>query len=57
MSCHIIYYKGGAKMMRPVLSGEQYRSIRDSKKNVRNRRKAAEGDETAKRGLVQMNYS
>ena len=30
MSVHMIYMKDGAKMMRPVLSREEYLSLRDS---------------------------
>lgn len=47
MSCYVIYYKDGAKMMRPVLTREEYMALRDSEQN----RKAE------KRNMVQMNYS
>ena len=58
MSVHAIYYnKDGAKMMRPVLSREEYLKLRDSKANVANRIMASMGNEDAKRNLVQMNYS
>ena len=30
MSVHMIYYKDGAKMMRPVLSREEYLQLRNS---------------------------
>ena len=47
MSCYTIYYKDGAKMMRPVRSEAEYRALRDSERN-----RAAD-----KRHMVQMNYS
>lgn len=47
MSVHIIYYKDGAKMMRPVLSREEYLTLRDSDENRR----------ADKMHMVQMNYS
>ena len=47
MSCYVIYYKDGAKMMRPVLTEAEYREIRDSARN-----RAAD-----KKHMVQMNYS
>ena len=47
MSVHIIYYKDGAKLMRPVKDEMEYRLLRDSERN-----RGAE-----KRRMVQMNYS
>lgn len=47
MSVHIIYYKDGAKLMRPVKDEMEYRLLRDSERN-----RGAE-----KRMMVQMNYS
>ena len=47
MSVNIIYYKNGAKMMRPVQTEEEYRALRDSEQNQR----------AEKRQMVQMNYS
>ena len=47
MSCYTIYYKDGAKWMRPVRSEAEYRALRDSERN-----RAAD-----KRHMVQMNYS
>ena len=35
MSTHVIYYKGGAKMMHPVLNRESYLALRGSKKQKR----------------------
>ena len=46
MSVHIIYYKDGAKLMRPVKDEMEYRLLRDSERN-----RGAE-----KRMMVQMNY-
>ena len=47
MSVHIIYYKNGAKIMRPVADEKEYRLLRDS---VRNKH-------ADKHHMVQMNYS
>ena len=47
MSAYVIYYKDGAKWMRPVRSEAEYRALRDSERN-----RAAD-----KRHMVQMNYS
>ena len=47
MSVHIIYYKDGAKLMRPVADEKEYRQLRDSERN-----KHAD-----KHHMVQMNYS
>lgn len=33
MSVHIIYYKDGAKLMRPVKDEMEYRLLRDSERN------------------------
>ena len=52
MSVHMIYYKDGAKMMRPVLTKEEYLTLRNSEQQ-----KAVQGDEKQKRRLMQMNYS
>ena len=57
MSVHIIYYKDGAKMMRPVLSREEYLAIRGTKKQKAILNTVREGDEKQKGRLVQMNYS
>ena len=47
MSVHIIYYKDGAKIMRPVKDETEYRLLRDSQHN-----RTAD-----KHHMVQMNYS
>ena len=57
MSVHVIYYKDGAKMMRPVLSREEYLALRGSEKQRQTLKAIREGDEKQKHRLVQMNYS
>ena len=57
MSVHIIYYKDGAKMMRPVLTREEYLTLRNSAQQRATLKAVREGKEEQKRKLVQMNYS
>jgi len=57
MSVHVIYYKDGAKMMRPVLNREEYMKLRDSRKQQATLKAVHEGDERQKQRLEQMNYS
>ena len=57
MSVHMIYYKDGAKMMRPVLSREQYMALRGSEQQKANLKAVRQGDESKKGKLIQMNYS
>ena len=57
MSVHVIYYKDGAKMMRPVLSREDYLRLRGSEEQQRTLKAVREGDSSQKSRLVQMNYS
>ena len=57
MSVHVIYYKDGAKMMRPVLNREEYLKLRDSRKQQATLKAVHEGDEKQKNRLEQMNYS
>ena len=57
MSVHIIYYKDGAKMMRPVLTEAEYRSLRGSARQQEVLKAVHKGDVKAKQNLVQMNYS
>ena len=57
MSVHVIYYQDGAKMMRPVLSREEYLALRGSSKQQAILKAVREGDEKQKHRLVQMNYS
>ena len=55
MSVHMIYYKDGAKMMRPVLTAAEYRNLRNGQRSL----VAAirQGDTSLKQRLIQMNYS
>ena len=57
MSVHVIYYKDGAKMMRPVLSREEYLRLRDGGEQKSNLRRIRQGEVKLKGELVQMNYS
>ena len=57
MSVHVIYYKDGAKMMRPVLTREEYVALRGSSKQVQTVKAVREGDAKQKSKLLQMNYS
>jgi len=63
MSVHLIYYKDGAKMMRPVLTREEYMRLRDGEENrsltltLSKREGTPEMRNRAKCKLVQMNYS
>ena len=57
MSVHVIYYKDGAKMMRPILTRESYMMLRGSKKQKATLAAVREGDEGQKTKLLQMNYS
>ena len=57
MSTHVIYYQDGAKMMRPVLTREEYLALRGSKKQQQILKAVHEGDEKQKHRLIQMNYS
>ena len=57
MSVHVIYYKDGAKMMRPVLNRKEYLRLRGSAEQQRLVAAARNGDVSQKGKLVQMNYS
>ena len=57
MSVHVIYYRDGAKMMRPVLTREEYLALRGSEKQQCTLKAVRQGDAKAKTRLVQMNYS
>jgi hypothetical protein len=57
MSVHVIYYKDGAKMMRPILTREEYVALRGSSKQVQTVKAVREGDAKQKSKLLQMNYS
>ena len=53
----MIYYKNGVKMMRPVLTREEYLELRNGGFQVENVARIRKGDEALKASLVQMNYS
>ena len=57
MSVHMIYYKDGAKMMRPVLTREEYLSLRNGGEQRQLVARIRNGEEELKHKLVQMNYS
>ena len=57
MSCYTIYYKDGAKMMRPVLTREEYLQLRDSSAQKAMVRQVRSGNGNAKMRLLQCNYS
>ena len=57
MSVHEIYYKDGAKMMRPVLNREEYLTLRGSRRQKATLKAVREGKEELKTKLLQMNYS
>ena len=57
MSCHMIYYKDGVKMMNPVLTREEYLAIRNGGEQRDRMKRIREGETELKRKLVQMNYS
>ena len=57
MSCYTIYYKNGAKMMRPVLTAAEYRELRNTEKQKKIVCDVRNGDEKLKLRLLQFNYS
>ena len=58
MSVHVIYYnKDRAKMMRPVLTREEYLALRNSEEQKATVKAVRYGDTRKKSRLVQMNYS
>ena len=58
MSVHVIYYnKDRAKMMRPVLTREEYLALRNSEEQKATVKAVRNGDTRKKSRLVQMNYS
>ena len=48
MSCHLIYYKNGAKMMRPISNREEYVGLRNNPANV-------EHTQLARMGILRLN--
>ena len=57
MSVHVIYKQNGVKMMRPVLTREEYLELRNGGFQVENVARIRKGDEALKASLLQMNYS
>ena len=57
MSCQVIYYENGAKMMRPVLTAAEYRNLRDSDRQRAIVHSVRSGNDGMKHRLLQMNYS
>ena len=57
MSVHMIYYKDGAKMMRPIHSREEYLKLRNSEEQQSVVRAVRGGNAQLKSRLIQMNYS
>lgn len=57
MSVHVIYYRDGAKVMRPILTREEYLALRGTNKQKAILKAVREGDEQMKHRLLQMNYS
>ena len=57
MSVHIIYYKDGTKMMRPVTSREDYMKMRNCEQQRQTLKAVRAGNEQMKSRLLQMNYS
>ena len=57
MSVHLVYYKDGAKMMRPVLNREEYLRLRNGGQQKSNLSRIRKGEVNLKGDLVQMNYS
>ena len=57
MSCYLIKVENGHKVARSITSEEEYRKIRGSYEQKANLRLVREGNDGAKRRLVQFNYS
>ena len=57
MSCYLIRVENGHKVARSITSEEEYKLIRGSYEQKANLRLAREGNDGAKRRLVQLNYS
>jgi len=57
MSVHVIYMQNGVKMMRPVLTREEYLKLRNGGFQKENVARIRQGDKALKSSLVQMNYS
>ena len=57
MSCYLIKVENGHKVARPITSEEEYKQLRGSNEQKANLRLARAGNDTAKRRLIQFNYS
>ena len=57
MSCYLVYYKNGAKMMRPITNREEYIALRNKPSNVDYTNAARMGNPEAKRRMLQFCYS
>ena len=57
MSCYSIYYKDGAKMMRPIPTRAEYLSLRNGGRQKEVLKAVRSGDVRQKNRLAQMNYS
>lgn len=57
MSVHVIEYKDGAKMMRPIQSFKEYAALRNSKHNREMTQQARNGNAEGKRRMIQFCYS
>ena len=57
MSVHMIYYRGGTKVMRPIRSREEYLSLRGTTRQRAILKAVRNGDKRQKGHLLQMNYS
>ena len=57
MSCNLIWVEQGHKVARPITCVEEYRQLRNSSEQLANLRQVREGNEAAKRRLIQFNYS
>ena len=57
MSCNLIKVENGHKVARSINSREEYLALRGSSAQLANLRLAREGNDAAKRRLVQFNYS
>ena len=57
MSVHLVFKQNGVKMMRPVLTREEYMKLRNGGFSKTTVARIRQGDEAVKASLVQMNYS
>ena len=57
MSCFLVYYKNGSKLMRPITTREEYIALRNKPSNVDYIAAARMGNPEAKCRMLQFNYS